>query len=370
MKKVSGIFLFCWLLMGWVFPTQIDLEVDDFNIKPKNGKPEFYTMQWTDGTVLDHKETPLTIYVEGMGQQNIQLLVDKKQTGVLYAADICTPVCADGDCRLMYIRFYWNLLGKYAGFDRVLDEPLTKHDHDEFLEEDYQRLHLLLQDAHSVLRGREVKDLVKTPESNGVDAVAGATIAEVKESVVEGALYSCYTAWQLVHGDTKERMKQHTMSTYDDNLKRHMLHSDEYDYQLFALERLDQNQFLDNQKRILEILQSSIPLVRRFIINNLPKIFWEDEHLQLQLWECFKSIDVNSKSLLLNHVDTASEKALEIVSENLKTMTKNQLKIYLENLNKKQYLGQNTLDNLQAFAASNHAIYGYLVKAFLENYQK
>ena len=86
----------------------------------------------------------------------------------------------------MHIRLYWTLLGEYAGFDRYVDLPLTKHDHDEFKEEDYQKLHSLLKDPNSVLRRRTIDELVEKPKQrtvNGVDALSGATIAEVKESV-------------------------------------------------------------------------------------------------------------------------------------------------------------------------------------------
>ncbi|MEX0312660.1 MAG: hypothetical protein AB3N18_00670 [Allomuricauda sp.] len=373
MKKILSLFLLCWFGLGWMEPTEVVRTFEGAKIFPENGKPEFYTMQWVNGTVLMTKKIPLQIEVKDMGHQDIELLLNNDETPVLYAANIVTPVCADGECRLMYLRFYWNLLGEYAGYDRVLEEPLTKHDHDAFLEEDYRKLHLLLQDPHSVLRGREIEDLVEKPEPievNGVDAVAGATITEVKESVVEGALYSCYMAWHLVHGDIKEKLKQYTISRYDQSLGEQMLKSDEYDYQLFALRRLTQDQFLDYQDRILELLKSSIPLVRTYIIKSLPQNYWKDEQLQLRTWECFAAVDINSKSLLLNHINSASERVLKLLSRNLETMTKNQLRVYLQSLNKRKNIEQETIENLQTFSTSNQATYGYVVAEFLENYEK
>lgn len=372
MKKVLGIFLFCCLGMGWARPTQVVLRFDNLKTQDNSGQPEFYTMEWTEGTELNTQKTSLQIEMKDMGEQNVQLLLNDNETPVLYAADISTPVCADGECRLMYLRLYWNLLGKYAGYDRVLDEPLTKHDHDVFFDEDYKKLHLLLQDEHSVLRAKDVEDLVDRPQSSqisGVDAVAGATITEVKESVVEGALYSCYTAWHLVHGEVKEKIKEHTLSFYSESLEQQMLDSNEYSYQLFALERLGPDQFFANQKRIIEILRSSIPLVRSYIIKNLPEEFWKDENLQLLLWDCFSPIDINSKSLMLQYVDTASGKVLEQLSSNLGMMTKNQLKTFLQKLKRREPWNQKIIENLEAFTKSNHATYGYIVEEFIENHK-
>lgn len=155
-----------------------------------DARPEFFVLDWEKGSVLDIVETPMTIRVDSVGAQKIYLLQDINREPVLYSSNIVTPVCADGDCKLMHITLYWTLLGDYAGFDRCVEEPLTKHDHDEFLFADYWKLHELLQDHNSILKRRALDELVTKPkpsEMEGVDALSGATVKEVKESVVSGA---------------------------------------------------------------------------------------------------------------------------------------------------------------------------------------
>ncbi len=332
-------------------------------------RPEFYLMDWDQGTKLIEKETPLSIMVDSMGRQEVRMLTDEKSNPVLYTSDIETPVCADGECRLMHIRLYWTLLGEYAGFDRFPGLPLTKHDHDEFLQADYLKLHHLLSDKLSILERRSIDELVvkpEQPEVEGADALSGATITEVKESVVAGALYSCYVAWHLVHGAIKEDIKKYTMSLVNEEMVRTMLNSNSVDYQMFALNRLEIEKYPEYVDRISEIFESGIPMVRSFIIKNLPDVFWNTEKLQRPFWNNFAKVDINSRSLLLDHLESASIATLEDISSQLGAMTKNQLKSYLQHLEEQRIKSRIIHKNLENFSSSDSEKYAYLVAQYLE----
>lgn len=335
-----------------------------------NVRPEFFTLEWEQGRVLTNKETEIYIEIDSTGLQNVDILIDIEERPILYTSKISTPVCADGACRLMNIRMYWNILGGYAGFDRIKGSPLTKHDHDEFLEADYLKLHQLLIDNNSILKRRKIDDLVETPKDkmvNGVDGISGATKEEVKESVVSGALYSCYIAWHLVHGEVKSEIMSHTLPFMNDEILIGMLNSNNIDYQFFALNRLNAYQYEEYYIRIAEIFKEGIPLVRTFIVKNLPQSFWESEELQKPFWACFSIIDINSRSLLLEHLDKAPELVIESISAELQVMTKNQLKKYLQYLEEQENLSSVTRINLKVFANSDNAEFVYLVKEFLED---
>jgi len=335
-------------------------------------KPEFYILEWKNGTILSEESTSLYIEIDSMGLQEVKKLKDMEDNTVLYVSDISTPVCADGACKLMHIRLYWTLLGEYAGFDRYATQPLTKHDHDEFLSADYSKLHLLLKDNNSILKRKRIDELVDKPKNlriEGVDAVSGATVKEVKESVVAGALYSCYTAWHLVHGKIKEKIKKLTLSSRDDHLLLTMLQSDHTDYQLYALERLTEKQYEENYKRVAEIFSIGIPLVRTFIVKNLPTDFWYSEKLQNPFWKSFSKVDINSRSLLLDHLNTAPKVIIEDLSIQLKAMTKNQLKLFLDHLKKSDKINQTIYNNLISFSNLASETNAYLVKMFLEDYK-
>lgn len=334
-------------------------------------RPDYYIMEWKTETVLTKVETDIYIDVDSMGLQNVNLLVDRKGLPVLYNSNISAPVCADGECRLMDIRFYWNILGGYAGFDKIEKSPLTKHDHDEFLEADYIKLHSLLMDDNSILKRREIKDLVEIPKESalkGVDAISGATIAEVKESVVSGALYSCYIAWHLVHGNVKNEIRNYSMSLITYDVVLGMLYSNNVDYQFFALNRLNEIQYVEHYIRIAEILNSGIPLVRTFIVKNLSDSIWKSEELQIPYWNCFSTIDINSRSLMLDNLEKASTSTIEMLSAELQIMTKNQIKVYLQSLMDRRNLSAVTMMNLEKYTTANDAVFGYLVKEFLQDY--
>ncbi|SHJ04956.1 hypothetical protein [Pseudozobellia thermophila] len=334
-------------------------------------RPEFFVLDWKKGTVLDIVETPMTIMVDSVGTQKINLLQNKKREPVLYSSNIVTPVCADGDCKLMHITLYWTLLGDYAGFDRSVKEPLTKHDHDEFLYADYWKLHELLQDHNSILKRRRIDELVTRPkpsEMEGVDALSGATVKEVKESVVSGALYSCYVAWHLVHGKIKEELRAYTVARQNQDMLLRMLNSANTNYQMYALENLGEEGYEAHFPRITELFRSGIPLVRSFIIKNLADAFARSPSIMQPFWEALPHIDINTRSLLLQHIDSAPDATVTAISTQLGVLTKNQLIQFLSHLEDRKSVSGEIWENLRRFAASSKEKNAYIVVQFLEDH--
>lgn len=339
--------------------------------KTLDKSPEFFVLEWKDGTKLFPKKTGFFIEIDSIGKQDVLALLNQKQEPVLYASEISTPVCADGECKLMNIKFYWTLLGEYAGFDRYAEFPLTKHDHDEFQISDYQKLHKLLIDDKSIFGRRSIDRLVEKPTMrtvNGVDALSGATIAEVKESVVSGALYSCYTAWRLVHGDIRDKLKNHTLSVLSPELILHMLYGKNADYHLFALGELGDEEYTEHFLQLAEIFKTSTPLVRSIIAKSFIEKFGNTPDLQKPFWEAFDSVDSGSRSLLINYLDEAPDYVSSILSSQLSSMSKNQLKTFLRHLAEKESISSKVQGNLKEFANSENETYGYLAKEFIDDY--
>lgn len=333
-----------------------------------NKSPEFYLLDWQKGTNLSAKETTIQIMVDSLGAQKVNLLVDHKNRPILYNSHIITPVCADGDCKLMHITFYWTLLGDYAGFDRSVEEPLTKHDHDEFVYADYWKLHELLKDHNSILKRRAINELVEKPkpsEMEGVDALSGATVKEVKESVVGGALYSCYVAWHLVHGPIKEAIKEYSSKLQDNDMLLGMLESNHTNYQMHALTNLNKEDYKKHLERIAELFKTGIPLVRSFIIKNMSDFFKEIPEEMRPFWEALPEIDINSRSLLLQHLENIPENNLLQLTSNLGVLTKNQLRLVLDYLEEKEPLSDGIKINLGQFAGSSKEKHAYLVSQYL-----
>ncbi|MEO9890920.1 hypothetical protein [Aurantibacter sp.] len=340
------------------------------SIETLDSPPEFFVLKWEKGTKLFAQKTDLYIEVDSIGRQEVLVLVNENKTPVLYTSEIATPVCADGECKLMHIKFYWTLLGEYAGFDRNIELPLTKYDHDEFQQSDYQKLHELLLDDKSVIGRRSLDQLVDKPKMrsvNGVDAISGATVARVKEAVVSGALYSCYTAWHMVYGDIQEKLKNTTLAALNESMIMEMLYSRNQEYQIFALQKIDDSKYEEHSKQIAEILKSSTPLVRSIIVKSFIQKLKKEPELQRPFWNAFDKIDIGTRSMLLKQLSEAPSFSIEILSKKLDKMSKNQLKLFLDNLAQKESIEPEIRNILNSFVNLKNNPNTYLVTNFLED---
>ena len=108
-------------------------------------------------------------------------------------------------------------------------------------------------------------------------------------------------------------------------------------------------------------------MVRTFIIKTLPDPFWNSERLQRPFWDSFSQVDINSRSLLLEHLDTAPESVVESLSTYLDSMTKNQLKRYLRYLEGLEGISAFIKKNLIVFSNTDSATYAYIAASFLED---
>lgn len=58
-----------------------------------------------------------------------------------------------------------------------------------------------------------------------IDGLTAATAKEIKSVVVDGALYSTYTLWHLVHGNIKQQIQKYTLANYNSVIEKHLLRS-------------------------------------------------------------------------------------------------------------------------------------------------
>lgn len=306
---------------------------------------------------------------------DVFLLSSEAGFPLLFYSDILTPVCIDNICKPMSIEIYWNLLGAYVGYGVFSEAPLTKYDHDLFEAADYEKLHQLLLNRHSILERRELSDLFDADavaeekvkfKGREVDAISGATKKEIKESVVEGALYSCYTIWRLAHGEVERKMSRYLDDIYTSQLAEYFLYSDYEDYQLYALKNLEAASFEAYLPRIIEIFHKSKPVTRRYILKKTPKILLKDETTASQLYQDFTDLDINSKTLLVNNLEYAHPNALEFLAWQVESMTRNQLRAYLDFLkSRRDYQNEIVRTELKKIADDQKYTYSHLIAAFL-----
>ncbi|MDN3686360.1 hypothetical protein [Cyclobacterium jeungdonense] len=225
-----------------------------------------------------------------------ELFVVEDSEGVAreYMAEIFTPVCHTNKCYPVYINFFWDLLGNFDRFEMPEGERLTKLDHIPFEEEDYDQLEAILSNENSILGDYSITDLVvstNTAESNGVDAVTGATSKTIQNEVISGAVYSCYTLWHLAHGNLSERTRAHTADQHTDETLIRFLESGHHPYQYWALEKI-QEKGAENDPRfavpLLQMIRGKNIFLATHLLEELPTEMFQSQERQAWLWETFE----------------------------------------------------------------------------------
>ena len=341
-------------------------------------KPLYFSMDGEAEIATDRKLLGQFSNSDTMLEHDFFLLSDEQQHPLLFFSDVLTPVCIDAICKPVRIQLYWNLVGTYVGFGLLPDQPLTKFDHDEFLEEDYAKLNQLLSDNKSVFRRRTLEELFDKdakPEKKityrgvEVDAVTGATKAEIKNSVVEGALYSCYAIWHLVHGQIQDRAMTYLDSMYNKEIEQYFLYSIYPDYHLYALRKMDKFAFIDHLPQLATIFKSANPLLRTYLLKKMPKELWHEKDFIHQLYNSFPDVDVMSKTMLLGNLPLAQYSNAEILSNQVSEMSRNQLKTYLEYLLLDPTLITDEMIKQLNNAVSDSYTYSYLITEFLDRFK-
>ena len=241
----------------------------------------------------------------------INICKNSDQIPYQYKAEINMPVCDDTRCANVVIKLFWDLAGNYKGFDTIPGKPLTKFDHKKFDEADYLKLDQILKNRNSMLRILNKEDLVDKSvkvKSNVVDAVTGATPKTIKNSVVEGAVYSSFTLWHFVNGPIKNRLANYTQNIYSEQVARQLLKSGNYETQLFALKKMSEKDFEIYSDLLFEVIEKSVPLIKAYIIVKAPLPFSSFE-LNKQFAALFPALDDYSKSMFLNRITTKKEVA-------------------------------------------------------------
>jgi len=218
-----------------------------------------------------------------------------------YECILKTPVCNDTLCQIVQIKIFWDLIGDYIRFDTLPGYPLTKNDHLPFTLEDYNKLQASLKDDNSILGRKSENELLDNNRkrySEKIDAVTGATDLQIKNAVVDGALYSTYTLWHLVNGEIKKELSNCTLKNYDSKIEQQLLLSDNTNSIIFALKELNDQEYVDRFQEIIQVMEKGQPLVNFYIAKNLPpQVFLPDENIK-SLEMVWHVLDPNTKSIL------------------------------------------------------------------------
>lgn len=236
-------------------------------------------------------------------------VVSKEGTPVSYFRKIIQSVCFDEKCRLLTVNLYWNITGRYLGFELPAGEFLSKTDHVPFGPAEYAQLNKLLADSLSPLSGFSLNDIVPKADttSKGVDGVTSATSSNVSAYVLKGAGYTTYTMWHLIYGKTRHQVMQLTEKILSPELILKILRSKDMGDRYWALDRITERIPIgaELQEGIISIIDDSNYNLSIEALGAFKPEHLKSEALQKALLYKFYSNSYSLRNVLVNKLAEA-----------------------------------------------------------------
>lgn len=246
-----------------------------------------------------------------------------------YQAYIKTPVCETENCYIVEIYFSWDIIGRFQKFDTLPGAGLTKLDHIPFTEKDYQKLDQLLKDANSPLATYKKEDLVHDTRSSAIDGFTGATARAIKNSVISGGVYSCYTLWHLAHGPIVDSLQLMTYHQLDTALMEKIVDAQDQEMNYFLLEHFSEQDYAQYLPQILTTIAQGNGHYAKQAIQQIPAKVLEKTMAQEFFAEHFKHMNYFAQVALLSKLspETISAPMTDSLRNQLGTRnsSKNQL---------------------------------------------
>lgn len=234
-----------------------------------------------------------------------------------YYQKITTEVCFDGNCRLLRVHLYWNVTGRYLGFELPPKEFLSKAEHEPFHEGEYHELGKILADSLSPLREFSYDDLMPKSSAGGLlDGVTGPTSTDVLRYVVKGAVYTTYTLWHLVYGPTRNAVMRFTEKALTSGLVCKLLASPDNSDRYWVLNRIHGRVPItaELQRALLQVISGPSYSLAERALAALPSSSLSDDSLQSGLLKAFIRGDYSLRQLIVEKLSEAPALSGELVS--------------------------------------------------------
>ena len=188
-----------------------------------------------------------------------------------YMACVESPVCEIDKCYAIELQVYWDLIGRFYKYDTLPGQGLTKLDHVPFTTDDYTRLTRILSDPYSGLSRYSKEELIGDTRTSELDGITGATIEEIRGSVINGAVYSCYTLWHIVHGSVVDSLRMATVSSLDKPLINKLVDINDDDVGHFLINNFSDENFEDFLPEVLRLIEHADGYLAKNAIEQMPK---------------------------------------------------------------------------------------------------
>ncbi|XOV92999.1 MAG: hypothetical protein ACFHWX_22725 [Bacteroidota bacterium] len=301
-------------------------------------------------------------------------LIKESDTPLYYYTFLHTGVCFDNKCRPLSILIYWNITGRYLGFELPEEEFLSKYDHEPFKKAEYALLDSLLANPFLPINNYSFYDLVKAPsKDNGkIDGVSGATVQDVKDYLVPGAAYTTYKLWNLIYGSTRDAVIKTTENQLDASLFSKILHSPVSADRIWAAERIDLLSNLNNPAidEIVEFVKVGEYSESYIALKTITPEQLQSDYLQSKLFELIGEVDYSIENQIFDKLKEAgklSDKVISLAISELDVFNDMQIVNLLKLLTYHNIFDQKLTKEIEKLADSrNSYVKGQISKYFKE----
>lgn len=269
--------------------------------------PDTEKLKYTQASTIvsdhDSEQTIVLAFHDTLSEDSLFLVKTQENIPLHYFKSITTEVCFDQECRLLSIIVFWNITGRYLGFELPAGEFLSKLDHEPFSNDEYERLNDLLADPTLPLRGVSFNELLAIPkmETDSIDGITGATTPALSQVVVKGAAYTTYTLWNIVYGPTRDMIMNLTEKQLSSNLMKLILQSPDLYDKDWVLKRLSEKVILSPSltTALLDLISGEDFFLSSAAIHALKPSHLQQNSLQLALFSIYQEAPHSIKSLLI-----------------------------------------------------------------------
>ena len=252
-------------------------------------------------------------------QTAIYVKLDSLGIPECYHARIFTPVCETERCYAIEIDFYWDLIGRFMGYDTIPGQGLTKLDHIPFTEADYNKLDGILANSNSPLASFSKEELVKNTRSSELDGFTGATIREIKDAIVNGAVYSCYTLWHIANGVVVDSLQKATAQMFNRSLVNKLVDQNNQEVYYFLIDNFSDEDFRSYLPEVLISISNGKGYYAKNAIEKLPEDILKESLVQTYFTTSFDKLDYFAQVALLKKLSkiTLSEDLITAIKKTL-----------------------------------------------------
>jgi len=302
------------------------------NLSLSNPDKLSYSKESTIIGDYNQQQTTVIVYQDSLSEDSLFLVQGTEEHIPLhYFKDITTNVCFDNECRLLQVSVYWNITGRYLGFDLPPGEFLSKRDHKPFSHSEYERLNDLLADPNLPLNAVSFEELIEVPDltSDSIDGISGATTKALSEMVVKGAAYTTYTLWNIIHGPTQDLVAQKTEKQLSPDLIDLILKSPDQSDKVWVLGKIKPTTILTQKltTSFLEIIAGDDFFLAYSTLNALRSSHLESPSLQSALFSIYENANHSIQRMIIEKLMKAPALGSNFVVQSRKL---------LETLNGKQ----------------------------------